>query len=324
MAGRHMTPFALALVVACGGDKDADTAAALSPDLVMTDANNYVFLGDIEIGAVEIERGSDALVDWCGLTTDIRGRSIDDPSAIERVLLLELELTQEEVMAKVESNTLSQADTNTQWIVSDPGACALNFSEFTILGNVLDPEDVGANDNTWLASVANFPDGRFDILMSSFVAPSDTSTNTNVLITDTSSVLSVEVDLASSAPIVAPAGADAYTLDWSDLNTDAYGSEYDDEKGNRILIGKVNYDTVAEVEDVFLRVDSEADELYYLSTVDGTPVVQGETDADLMLATDADGNAFTGFTTDGIWLLGIECLSCTSPAPLALSVVEVR
>jgi len=86
----------------------------------------------------------------------------------------------------------------------------------------------------------------------------------------------------------------------------------------------VNFDTVAQVEEVFLRVDTEADELYYLSSLDGTPVVQGETDADLMLATDADGNPFPGFTTDGIWLLGIECLSCLSPAPLALSIVEVQ
>ena len=317
-----------ALLMACSGDKNEDTGAMKSfatPDMVMLDENNYDYIGDIQIGTQTVATGVEVSVDWCSLTTDLRGRVVTDPSAIDRVLFIEFSLTPEEVMAKVEANALVQADTVTQWLLLSPESCTANLSDFSILGNIFDPEaDLVESDNTWLLSVSNYPDGRFDILMSTFVEPLESETNSSVVVDDDSSTLSFDTDLHSADPLVTSASFDEYSLDWSGVDNDVNGVPFDKLLGNRLLIGKVAADNITDVESIFLRLDDEAEELYYLSDVDGEQQVYGRTAADLMLATDLAGNNFGGFTTDGVWLVGIECLSCTSPAPLLLSVVEVE
>ena len=319
---RWFAMAAVGVLIGCGSGPD-DTAAPLSPDLEMTDENNYSYVGDIEISSVAVAAGQDSTVDWCGLSLDIRGREVADPSAVDRVLLIEVALTQEEAEAKIEENDLNQEDTVTQWILTDPGKCTANLSEFSILANTFDPADFVDNDSTWILSVSNFPDGRFDILMSTFVDPTDGETNTMVTVDNTSSTLDFDVDLTTLTPLQTSSSFDAYTLDWSGVVNDANGKPFDSDLGNRVLIGKIDEPDLSAVEEIFLRVDSEASELYYLFEIDGIPVVFGKTDADLSLATDESGGAFPGFTTSGIWLVGIECLSCTSPAPMLLSVVEV-
>ncbi len=315
--------IALMAAVACGGkDKDPD----LSPDLVMEDANNYSYAGTMEITGVDVAAQSDPLVDWCSLTTDIRGRAVN-PNAVDRLILIELELTQAEALEKIEKNDLTQQDTVTQWIFQNETAavCSANLSEFAILSNNFRPEDFVESTNTWLLSATYFdPEySQFDFAMTKFVTPVAAETNTDIALTDDSASLDFDADLSAPA-LQTSASFDSYTLDWSAVTQDVNGAEWDDEKGNRVLIGKVDAKNIGDVEDIFLRVDSEASELYRLyDDENGVLLVSGETSADLMLATDEAGNSFPGFTTDGIWLVGVECTSCTSPAPLLLSVVEV-
>lgn len=323
-----MRSFGWILVLAavgCGGkDKDPDD---LSPDLVATDANNYSYSGTMAINAVNVASQSDPTVDWCSLTTDIRGRAVD-PVQLDRLILIEIDLTQDEVLSKIENNDLTQADTVTQWIFQNEsaGVCSANLSEFSILANSFQPDDFIESGHTWLLSATYFdPEySQFDFAMTKFVVPTDGETNTDIQITDDCASLDFDADLHSAAPLKTSASFDSYTLDWSGVTQDVNGREWDDEKANRLLIGKVDATDIADVEDVFLRVDSEASELYRLyDDESGVLLVSGETSADLMLATDDAGNPFPGFTTDGIWLVGVECTSCTSPAPLLLSVVEV-
>jgi hypothetical protein len=162
-----------------------------------------------------------------------------------------------------------------------------------------------------------------DILMSTIIEPTVGDTNTSVVLEDGTSTLVGDADLSTAKVLTTSPGLDSYTLDWLGATLDVNGEPYDSFKGDRLIIGKIAVDNVAAVEDIFLQVDAVADELYYLQQIDGEEVIYAQTDADLMLATDLAGNAFSGFTTDGIWLVGIECLLCTSPAPLLMSVVEV-
>ena len=307
-------------LVACGGGGSED----LSGDLKFKDANNYYFFGDITLGNVTLQSGANASLDWCALTTDVRGRPMT-PEKVNQVLLVEVEMTPEEAEVAVEVNDLQMDEIDAPWFVEDPTDCIVAFNEFNVIGTMFVPEvEFVEGDTTWLLSVIDTSDGRMDILMSTIVDPTEGETNTEVVLSDGSSTLVGDADLHSAPPLRTQAGLDSYTLDWSAATTDVNGDIYDLFKGDRLIIGKVATDDISVVEQGFLQLDVEADELYYLEQVDGVDLVYAQTSADLMLATSRDGTPFGGFTTDGIWLVGVECLSCTSPAPLLLSVVEVE
>jgi hypothetical protein len=159
-------------------------------------------------------------------------------------------------------------------------------------------------------------DGRDDILSSVFVVPTPGIETTHVEFTDGSATFEFEADLHSAAPLRTATGYEAYTLDWSAVEVDASGHEYDVLQGDRLLVGHVASDDVTEVEAGFVRLTEEADALYRMD-------VRNATSAGLGAALDAGGAPFPGFTTGGTWLVGVECTLCTSPAPLILARVEV-
>jgi len=307
----------VALVGCSGGDKDGPAPELPGTDLEVTVENSYTFTGSLTIGSVDIQPETDATADWCALGTDLRGRSVDDPAGVDQVLLVEFALSQQEIMDKVAVNELLQSDTESQWLLEAPGSCTINLSDFEILANPFDPSLLQDNGRNWLMSVMNTPGGRWDILMSSFVKPAGASTNTEVMIGDDAADLEFNANLSDLVHLETVAGADNYTADWSGLTTDIYGHDYDPLQGDRLLVGKIDVAGVSDIEALFLRLDTEAEKLYYLDTYGITYV------EDLHAATADDGTTFPGFDTSGIWLLGVECTTCTSPAPLWLTVVDV-
>jgi len=313
----------LLATVACGGDKDGtDSAAPPTGDLVFTDANNYGFESDLQIGAVEVEAESDFTIDWSGVTTDIRGRAVN-PSEVQQLLLVELNSTQAEVLTKIDANDLQQADAVNQYIFDNASnVSAIDVSQMEILSNPIELGLLSDDPNsTWLLSLTNIDDGRFDFLMNTFVVPTTGSGNTAVDFDDSSASLTFSADLQSADALVTGAGLDAYTLDWSGATTDVFGRPLDLGLVTRLIIGKVGTTDLGQVETDFLQLYELADELYTLD-------VNGLTYADMTQATlKSDGTTpFSGFTTDGTWVVGIECTrqECTNPAPLLLAVVEVK
>lgn len=304
----------------CDGGAGTDTGpdgTVPADALKFLQENNYSYTGEIDIDSLEVQAGADSTIDWCGLTVDLRGRAVDDPSAVDQLLLAEFTLTQQEVMEKVETNTLLQNDSATLWTLLEPGSCSVQMSQFDAVGNFLDPETymVERSDRTWLVSVMNTPDDRIDILMSKFIVPTESATTTLVEVGNECATLIFDADLQSAPPLQVADGEIPW-LDWSGVTHDVNGAPFDPMKGDRLIIGKVPVETIEEAEAIFLRLDEEAEALYYLD-------VYAVTNADLGLARTDAGEAFGGFTTDGIWFVGVECLSCTSPAPLILAVVEV-
>jgi len=302
-------------VVACNG-KDDDVKLP-STDLALVDVNSYSFTGALTVGSVGIQPETDATADWCALTTDMRGRTVTDQAAVDQVLLVEFALTQQEIMDKVSVNELLQSDTESQWLLEHPGSCDISLSDFEILANPFDPTDMADNGRNWLMSVMNTPDGRWDILMSTFVKPETGSTNSAIAIDNDSADLEFNANLTDLTHVETVSGAKNYTVDWSGIATDVYDHEFDALQGDRLLVGKVDVSGAADVEELFLRIDTEAEKLYYIDTY-GIQFID-----DLHAATADDGETFPGFDTSGIWLLGIECTTCTSPAPLLLTIVDV-
>lgn len=303
-----------------GDDDDDTTTMPPSGDMVFTDANNYTFESEFQIGTVEVAPETDLLIDWSGLTTDIRGRSVD-PLDIDQLLFVQFGATQAEILTKIDANDLQQSDALNQYLSFTTGVDNLMLSEMSILGN---PFDLGLMvedaNKTWLLSLTNIVDARFDFLMNTFVVPTAGSKNTMVVIDDDSASLTFDVDLSSAPALQTAAGLPAYTLDWSAATTDVFGRELNLALVSRLIIGKVATDDLTQVEAEFLQLYENAEELYTLD-------VNGLTFADLSGATEqTSGAAFGGFTADGTWVVGIECTrqECTNPAPLLLAVVEVQ
>jgi hypothetical protein len=307
----------LAIVGCSGGDKDDPGRDLPGTDLEIYLENSYTFEGALNIGSIGVQPETDVAADWCGLGTDLRGREVTDQVGVDQILLVEFALSQQEIMEKVSVNELLQSDTESQWLLEDPGSCNIQLSDFEILSNAFDPDLMQDNGRNWLMSVMNTPGGRWDILMSTFVKPETGSENVVIVIDDDSADLDFDANLSDLVKLETVAVADNYTVDWSTLTSDIYGHDFDPIQGDRLLVGKVDADSVTDVEALFLRLDSEAEKLYYIDTYGITYV------DDLYAATADDGTTFPGFDTSGIWLLGVECTTCTSPAPLWLSVVDV-
>lgn len=310
----RMLATTIALLAGCSGD-----GKGKGEDLVFEDANNYAFDGTFTIETVEVEPGQDFCVDWSGITTDIRGRAFD-ATDVDQVALLQFDLTQSDVLDQIDTNQLRQDDAAYQYLWTQPGgASTMCATEAEIIGNFFDPALlVEESDKTWVLSLIDLDTGKNDILMTAFVAPTDGSTNHDYAFTDTTASLAYTVDIDGKDPIVATAAAGSWTLDWSGVTNDVNGMPFDPLLGDELLIAHyADYTSVAEVEDVFLRLDTEASETYVLN-------VYGEVDADLSTAETDDGDGFGGFTTDGVWLVAISCTTCTSPVPQLLAWIDVK
>lgn len=298
-----------------GGDGGVPTA-----DLVYSDANNYSYVATLDVATIDLAEGADNKVDWSGLTTDIRGRPVT-PSEIDLVTLVAFNVTKEEVLDSINTNSLNQsAIRDYRQFQNDEFRTSARMSEFEILGNEFVPatDFVEHPESTWTWAFVLWDeaDGRQDILSDVFIVPVPGEPNQTATVDNDTATLSFEVDLHSAPPLASLSGQSSYTFDWSQATVEASGQPFDTAKADRLLIGHVA-GAVSDVEASILTVLDSADELYRME-------VRGETSADLTLATEkTSGAAFTGFTTDGTWLIGIECTTCTSPTPLILSVVEV-
>ena len=293
-------------------------AGCSSSNLVFQDTNNYTFKGELGIQAVEVQAQADSAIDWSAVTTDVRGRPFD--GSVDQVLLVEFRGSQQSILDGLNNNTLVQADVQDSFLIDDPAGTSVMLSELEIIGNQFEIGDFDAvdpSDRNWLATIANTSGTEFDVLMSKFVVPTDASSNTAVDIDDACTTFDIlELDLASAPPLEAKAGKTTF-LDWSGLTVDVHGNPFNPELADRLLVARFDVAGLDEIEDLFLRLDSEAAEIYTISSF-------GITEADLAEAVDDAGAAFAGFTADGVWLVGLLCSTCLNPAPVALTVVEVQ
>jgi hypothetical protein len=309
------------LLVGAGCDGNGDEQALEGGDLVLTDANNYTYLPTLGMADVSVASGVEATIDWSQLTIDIRGRAVD-PAAIEQVYLVEfVDYTKPELIDLIESNDLQQEDTDEAFIFDNAtGVTSATLTQFEILDQGIDLEEEWVEDDSrvWLVSLINHPDGANDVLQSKFITPLNDELNTSLSFTDDCTTLDVDVNMDDPVPAVVPdVRGNTWSLDWSAVTVDVNGRVWEPFLGDTLQIGHFDVASVADVEEVFLRLDSEADEFYTLDVFGKT----GE--PDLSAATDSSGAAFPGFTREGIWLVAIACKTCLSPAPLYLAVVDV-
>jgi hypothetical protein len=315
--------LALSLLAACGREQD-DTGpfdgGTASPDLVLRDENNYDFVASLALEKAPAAEGADVVVDWSGIDTDYRGRPFD-PADVDQLTIAAIELDNEALVAAIDSNGLNQEDIIRYYQGFPDNQTSMTFGELSILGQPFDHEVefVPGYSPSWLLTLwKEDARGVLEILSSQLVEPAPGAPAVAPW-TNGTATLTFDPDLGAP-PLRTVADAAAWSLDWSELTVDVNGAPYDPLLGDTLRIAHVAQSDPADVEADLLRLDLVADGTWFLE-VFGLRTVE-----DLSAATALDGSPFPGFTADGTWLVGLECtqLSCFSPAPLALAVVEVE
>ncbi len=304
-------------------------------DLKVGDEHDYTYDATFDVKTVDLEALTDATICWDGATSDIRGRAMD-PTDLTEITITNLTLTGPEIAAKVVDNSLDQsyvADYRAVDLSGTDDTCVL-LSDFTIIGNdfMPDTEFLENPDTSWLATLwKENAYGRNEILMSTIIRPVTGSDNHEASITATSSELSFDPDLEVGTRVPISTSDKQYVVDWNAVTVDVNGREFDERQADTLIIGKVDTQNLGEVEDGFLQLYETADELYTMEVyglrsatlIDDGSIELMDDEGSPLVPRDLDGNAFEGFTTSGTWLIGLECSTCTSPAPMFLAVADV-
>ena len=299
----------------------------------VSDANNYVFDGTLEIESIpvaaqpvgcgdkldsdgdgEIDEDDecyDYTISWDQVTKDLQLHDTDPISDIDTLAMTNFRyLTQPEVEVGLSLNTLQQVDVGLYVDTPTGDASSLNLSDLTLFGNDINVEQYLSSDfGTFILIIQTGDNPGVGTRMATFIEPTDGETNTDVTFTDTSTILNYEVDLQSFTPI--PMFADrSGVVDWSNLETNGLMEEFNPSDADQVMVGFYEGATLADVEAQFLDLEQTATKIW-------TADISGQTDLDLA---ELEGSEeFTGVTGDGVWLFTLRCTACPNPAPLFLT-----
>ncbi len=332
--------LALMLVVGCGGDKDAPAQPTLDtntdttvvvptgdtsqpppgPDMVWTPSENYSFDAAWSMATLpEVRAEFDVIINWGAVSTSGWGQAIE-PATYDRVVLAEFLMDETEFLDALDNDTLRRQTAISWWELDSPGTVFAKLTDFELdNGTVMDPATffLESSAKRWVILLATEDDDRLDLHAGiQALVPSDLSQTTQIVLDDASSSLNWSASMPTQ-PLFTSSGHEVYTVDFDALETTVHGAEWDKTVADELFIGR--FDGVAAASDLadqVLDLKSAAVEWY---TMD----VQNEDETRLDLARDATGGAFAGFTTEGLWLMGIRCTTCFGPAPWAVAVVDV-
>ncbi len=314
-----MMLLALLALLGCTGPSDDTGTAPFDGRFVFTDANNYSYTSAIDVAAQEVQLGQDVTFDWSGLTTDLLGHPIDPATDIDLVWVVQFPtLTEDEVVAAIVAETLLQMDVGPyiQFDNDPANGTTARMSEFVVppATPIVPEDDFVDGAGTWLVRGTT---GLLENRMLGFMRPTDTSANHTFVLGSDSATLDFQADLASLTDFRFDTEPTSYVADWSGLETHANGNDILLDSLDQLMVARYDGLTLDDIAADFIDVELIASEIY-------TADVYGALDytADLSLATNADGVAFSGFPDGSLWLVALRCTACTNPAPPFLTVVQ--
>lgn len=306
-------------VSACGsGPQKAppgDSGAAAVPPCdpcILSDGDNYHFSSELSVAVVPGRAEGDPVLDWSGLTTDMHGHGSGVDFVPDDVLLLVfLELGPEAVTEALSRDRLQQQDITLFASCAAEGVSQCALSDFRVLGQDIHLAEYYLDGyGTWLALLrSDFEAGAHAMV---FLPPSDAGAST-VALTDASTRLEVEVDLHSAAPIVMASGGDPL-LDWGGLTSDGQGNPLSVQTIDHLMLARYEA-SIEELEDRVFDLQRIPDERYDLA-------VSGRTTARLSELLGASDQP--PLSTEGTWLLALECSLCSNPAPKFVARVQME
>ncbi len=310
-------------LLACGrddkGGEETGEPAELSGVLTLSDANNFAYTGTIDAPSFTVAEHSDIYIDFSALSSDIQCHDLDPVADLDNVALLAFPyLSEAEVESGLSTDTLQQSDMGAIVNVYSEDRTAVWMSEFTFLGT--DPEIIETyfyeDSATWMVLFTTGTrlgvGGRAMV----FLEPSASTDVTEIAVQPACGTLDFDADLASLSPVPAPSDGD-WTLNWSTLTTNAQGNPIDTTSIDSVMVAYYADLEVADLQERFLDLELLADGLWTQELSGGTAVA-------LDALVDADGAPFPGAQAEGTWVLALRCGLCPNPAPIFLTVLDVR
>lgn len=306
---RNAVLSAMLAIIACGGPPDV--AVAPCTDCLLTNANNFAYTTDLHIGSSPLRAQTDATIRWDTLTKEVRGGDLDPLRDIEEARLIAFrDLDRAAVSEALAHDELAQSDVIV-FVTCQPTDASCALSDFGMFGNRVDIQQYFQEGyGTWLLALGKKGEPGADALM--FLEAVAATDVTEARLTDSTSTLSVDVDLDSLRPLVVPVATPAIRIDWSGLTRDGLGDTLDHDTLDQLWVARFAEAPEALAQDVF-SLDERAQVSWNLD-------VSGLDSATL---TDLDGaGAFGGIDEGGTWLLALRCTSCTNPAPRFVTLLE--
>ena len=110
-------------------------------EIVLEDQHNYSFQTQFALESIEVKEGKDSLVDWSALQMDLLGNSIHASQIDQMAIVRFPRLSQEAVLLGIENDSLKQSDLSGMVEFKPEEDQSAFFSEFTINGTPLIPEE---------------------------------------------------------------------------------------------------------------------------------------------------------------------------------------
>jgi hypothetical protein len=154
--------------------------------------------------------------------------------------------------------------------------------------------------------------------MISFFEPSPDVTNTEVRLTNDSTILHYTANLTDLKRIAVPPNTPDIVIDWIDsdmLRNNAMGQEWVPTKITDVLVAHYRDKTPADLQASFLDLELIADETWRIFLSAGQSVK-------LSFLQNEAGEPFAGIDGEGTWIIALKCGSCANPAPWFLSVLQ--
>jgi len=290
-----------------------------------TEATNYAFSSTLSFATLPIAPNSEVTVDWSGVTQDFTGVSLDPTTDIGVVSLILWKLSAEELATKLNDDALEQRFmvAPTMYLPQGGETSASMFDFLTAAGTVIDPgmfmeyrnpDTYPPETHTYTAMAASGTVlGEGTRMIQAFkLDPS--STTTEVALDSDSTGLTYQADLASLDRVQVPAGVTNITIDWSNMQTNAFGREFLPNSITDVMVARYSL-SPDELEDQFLRLETIHEGLWRGAVPSGSSV-------DLATLMDESGGSFPGIDADSTWIVALSCGVCTNPAPWYLTILE--
>lgn len=289
--------------------KDSDTGSlpvGQNP-VVLEDANNFTYSGDLNVSSTDVQPMTDIRIEWPNVTVDMLGHPMA-PTDVELVRLIVFRNTTiDEIETGLATESLDQADISLYVTCSPEGRTYCDLSEFGLGGVSSNIQNYLIGESGyWLIALT-----RADVqgaLMMRFMEPLTGSTATTFTLENESCSLGATVTWPETT-YVEPNNP-ALTVDWSRLTRDGVGNQINIYRLDRLQVFHYE-ETLDELQDQFFDLELIAEEQWELA-------LSGESSADLSGLT--GDTPFNGISDEGTWLFGLRCSSCENPVPHVLSV----
>jgi hypothetical protein len=323
--------FATLLAVGCGS---SPTTSSTVGNVVLHDANNYMSMGGLNIPVIETPPMADLNICWSNLSKNLlchdisaaEGTTIDNVgfAVIPRIAQTDIEnrlATGKDVTNLVA--TYGQIKT-TQTTGNCTMLSALMNQTSTASPTIVPATDYIENANTQYLLL--FTHGTVEGAGAQalvFVRPTSTPMGTPTSMIDapdacSNHILTFSATLGTSLSI---SKAGAWKLDWSQLTKDSFGNTLDFAKTkiDKVEVGFYAGKTPADLQAGFLDLDQST----FYTSLYSVAVPAAQKWVDLKGATDAGGAALDFSATGGTWAVAVLCSTCSVPAPVALTVLDV-